>query len=198
VLNRWQGWIAAAAATLIAAALAVTDLTDAGMRRWWLAHALTTDTVSGLLVLLITVLVVDQLVRIWQLNDRAQAVAAQSAIMMAQATRSVTAVSAVVDGSGDRASALDEVRTYMVMLLVSAPVLIDGAVSRAFLEQSQGLGGELARALTVTKSKDSPTEYSRSSLDKAVASLRTASLPLLRPLGSDERVAAMGVDTNGD
>jgi hypothetical protein len=198
VLNRWQGWIAAAAATLIAAALAVTDLTDAGMRRWWLAHALTTDTVSGLLVLLITVLVVDQLVRIRQLNDRAQAVAAQSAIMMAQATRSVTAVSAVVDGSGDRASALDEVRTYMVMLLVSAPVLIDGAVSRAFLEQSQGLGGELARALTVTKSKDSPTEYSRSSLDKAVASLRTASLPLLRPLGSDERVAAMGVDTNGD
>jgi len=198
VLNRWQGWIAAAAATLIAAALAVTDLTDAGMRRWWLAHALTTDTVSGLLVLLITVLVVDQLVRIRQLNDRAQAVAAQSAIMMAQATRSVTAVSAVVDGSGDRASALDEVRTYMVMLLVSAPVLIDGAVSRAFLEQSQGLGGVLARALTVTKSKDSPTEYSRSSLDKAVASLRTASLPLLRPLGSDERVAAMGVDTNGD
>ncbi|HUD39175.1 MAG TPA: hypothetical protein VMR14_19910 [Streptosporangiaceae bacterium] len=198
MLNRWQGWIAAAAATLIAAALAVTDLTDAGMRRWWLAHALTTDTVSGLLVLLITVLVVDQLVRIRQLNDRAQAVAAQSAIMMAQATRSVTAVSAVVDGSGDRASALDEVRTYMVMLLVSAPVLIDGAVSRAFLEQSQGLGGELARALTVTKSKDSPSEYSRSSLDKAVASLRTASLPLLRPLGSDERVAAMGVDTSGD
>jgi hypothetical protein len=198
VLNRWQGWIAAAAATLIAAVLVITDLTDAGVRRWWLAHALTTDTVSGLLVLLITVLVIDQLVRIRQINDRAQAVAAQSAIMMAQATRSVTAVSAVLDGSGDRASALDELRTYMVMLLVSAPVLIDGSVSRAFLEQSQGLGGELARALTVTASKDSTSKYSRSSLDKAVASLRAASLPLLRPLSNDERVVAMGVDTSGD
>ena len=198
MLSRSQGGFGAAAVTLVTAGLIVAEIDDLGFRRWWAAHPLTTDTVGGLLVLLITVLVVDQLVRIRQLNDRAQAVAAQSAIMMAQATRSVTAVSAVVDGSGDRASALDEVRTYMVMLLVSAPVLIDGAVSRAFLEQSQGLGGELARALTVTKSKDSPSEYSRSSLDKAVASLRTASLPLLRPLGSDERVAAMGVDTSGD
>jgi hypothetical protein len=198
VLNRWQGWIAAGAATLMAAALVISDVTDEGMRRWWLRHALTTDTVSGLLVLLITVLVVDQVVRIRQHNDRAQAVAAQAAIMMAQATRSVAAVSAVLDGSGDRANALEEVRTYMVVLLVGAPVLIDENVSRAFLEQSQGLGGELARALTVTGSKDSRSEYSRSSLDDAVARLRHAYVPLLRPLSNDERAAAIGVDTSGD
>ena len=56
-------------------------------------HALTTDTVAGLLVLLITVLVADQVVRLRQINGRARAVAAQAAIMVNQAIRSAQAVS---------------------------------------------------------------------------------------------------------
>ena len=39
----------------------------------------------------------------------------------------------------------------MMMLLVSAPVLIDATVSRNFLEQAQALGGEMARALAATR-----------------------------------------------
>jgi hypothetical protein len=49
-------------------------------------------------------------------------------------------VSSVTGGSGDRGDASDGFRTYMMMLLVSAPVLIDDSVARRFLEQAQYFG----------------------------------------------------------
>jgi hypothetical protein len=192
---QWKGWIAAIAATLVTAGLVLTDISDLSFRRWFLAHALTTDTVSGLLVLLITFQVADQVVKRRQIKDRSQAIAAQTAIMMAQAERAAKAVSSVVAGSPDRDAALDEVRTYMVMLLVGAPVMIDGTISRNFLEQAQSLGGELARAMTAT-SKESRKEYSPDRLDAAVSRLREASAPLLRPFSADERLAASGLETD--
>ncbi len=130
--------------------LVVLDVTDKAMRRWWDGHALTTDTVSGLLVLLITLLVIDQVVRLRQLNARARAVAAQAAIIMTQAGRTLRSVSqAVAQGAddSDRDAASDELRTYMMMLLVGAPVLIDAQVSRSFLEQAQVVGGLMAVSL---------------------------------------------------
>ncbi len=77
---------------LVTLALILLEITDAGQRRWWSAHSLTTDTVSGLLVLLITVLVVNQLLNLRQARQRSHAVAAQAAIVVAQANRSVRAV----------------------------------------------------------------------------------------------------------
>jgi hypothetical protein len=65
--------------------------------------------------------------------------------MVSQAIRSSQAVSQALTDSGDRDAAGDEFRTYMMMLLVSAPVLIDAKASRNFLEQAQYLGGEMAR-----------------------------------------------------
>ena len=93
MLSRWQGGLAAIVITLLTAVLVVLDINDGAMRRWWDGHALTTDTVSGLLVLLITLLVVDQVVSLRQINDRARAVAAQAAIVMTQAMRASQAVS---------------------------------------------------------------------------------------------------------
>ena len=194
MLTRWRGWTAAASATVITVGLVIADLTDNDVRLWWDRHALTSDTVSGLLVLLITVLVVDQVVRLRQLNDRSQAVAAQTAIMMAQASRSTKAISAAIGESGDRNNALDEVRTYLLMLLVGAPVLIDDKVARNFLEQAQNLGGELARALAVTAAGKGG--YKSSLLDEAFTRLQAASVPLLKPLSHDERVAAAGIATD--
>ena len=95
-------------------------------------------------MLLITVLVVDQVVRLRQVSDRSRAIAAQAAIMVVQARRTVQAVTqAVAKGAADsdRDAASDELRTYMMMLLVAAPLLIDIPVSRSFLEQAQALGG---------------------------------------------------------
>jgi hypothetical protein len=71
VLTRWQGGFAAVVVTLVTFGLVILDLTDSGFRNWWADHALTTDTVAGLLVLLVTVLVVDQVVSSRQVNDRA-------------------------------------------------------------------------------------------------------------------------------
>jgi glycerol uptake facilitator-like aquaporin len=188
--TRWSGWAAALAVTLVAIALVALDVTDAGVRRWWAAHPFTTDTVAGLLVLLITLLVVDQVVARRQHRDRSRAVAAQAAIMSAQAARSARAVTTALAGSGDRSSASDEVRNYMIMLLVGAPVLIEARTSRAFLEEAQHLGGELARALTATSRQ--PAEAGRASdrVDAAARRVRSAAAPLLRQLNTDELTAA--------
>ena len=191
VLSRWQGGLAALIVTLVTGALVVLELTDHGMRRWWSGHALTTDTVSGLLVLLITLLVVDQVIRLQQINSRARAVAAQAAIMVSQAMRASQAVSAALAGSGDRDVASDEFRTYMMMLLVGAPVLIGARVSRNFLEQAQSLGGEMVRALAAARSPG-PGGYPPGRLDDAVRQLRNASAPLLQMLDPETRQAVRG------
>src|SRR5215471_2897640 len=115
---------------LVTLALVIVEVTDAGQRRWWAAHPLTTDTVAGLLVLLVTVLVVNQLLSRRQAGQRGHAVAAQAAILMAQAARSARAVSSAIGGSGDRDAASDGFRTYMMMLLTSTPVLINDPVAR--------------------------------------------------------------------
>jgi hypothetical protein len=188
--TRWQGWLAAIAAMLVAVGLVIAEISDRGLRHWWAGHALTTDTVSGLLVLLITFLVVNQVVRGRQVRDRGRAVAAQAAIVVGQAARSSQALSAALDGSGDRSAAYDEVRTYMLMLLVSAPVLIDARVSRNFLEQAQRLGGEMARVLVAMAKPAGAPAPSAARLHEAVGRLRAASGPLLQSLNVDELVAA--------
>jgi hypothetical protein len=187
VLKDWQSGFWSVIAVLAMIGLVVADVTDGALRRWWAAHALTTDTVSGVLVLLVTVLVVNQVLRRRQIRDQSKAIAAQAAIVMVQASRSSRAVSAALDGSGDRGAATDEVRTYMMMLLVGAPVLIDVRTSRSFLEEAQRLGAEMTRALTtMARGKGTP---SRAGLDDAVARLRAASKPLLQLLNTEELTA---------
>jgi hypothetical protein len=192
VLTRWQGGLATVVVTLVTLGLVILDLTDGGFRRWWVERALTTDTVAGLLVLLITVLIVDQVVGRRQVKDRSLAVAAQAAIVMSQATRASKAVSSALDGSGDRGAASEEVRTYMIMLLVGAPVLIDARVSRNFLEQAQRLAGEMAHALTTMAKTPDANVSSSARLGDAAERLRAASAPLLQLLSPEERVAAGG------
>ncbi len=191
MLSRWQGGLGALIVTLVACALVILDLTDGGLRRWWAEHALTTGTVSGLLVLLITVLVADQVVKLRQINERARAVAAQAAIVTGQAVRSAQAVAQVLAGSGSHEAAGDEFRTYMMMLLVAAPVLIDARTSRAFLEQAQALGGELVRALAAARPGDHGG-YLPGRLDDAVRQLKNASAPLLQALDQETQRAVRG------
>src|SRR5260370_486286 len=144
MLTRWRSGFGSVVVVLVMLGLVIGDLTDGGLRRWWAGHALTTDTVAGLLVVLVTVLVVDQVVSMRQVRDRSRAIAAQAAIMTDQAARSSRAVSAALERSGDRGTASDEGRTYTIILLVGAPVLIHATISRAFPGRAQ----HLRRALT--------------------------------------------------
>jgi hypothetical protein len=184
---RLIGWPAAVLAMLITLALVIGELTNAGQRRWWAARPLTTDTVAGLLVLLITVLVVNQLLNRRQTAQRGHAVAAQAAIMVAQAARSAKAVSSVTGRSGDRGAASDGLRTYMMMLLVGAPVLIDDPVARRFLEQAQYLGGVMGRTLAAIDRSPDGAAVPGDRLDDAVQQLRSAAAPLLALLSPGMR-----------
>ena len=180
--RRLLGWGAAVLAMLITLALVAGELTQAGQRRWWAGRPLTTDTVGGLLVLLVTVLVVNQLLNRRQARQRSHAVAAQAAIVGAQAARAAKAVSSVIDGSGDRGAASDGFRTYMMMLLIGAPVLIDDPVARHFLEQAQYLGGVMARTLATMDRPPDGAAVPGDGLDDAVQQLQSAAAPLLRLL----------------
>ena len=191
--NRFLGWPPAVLATLITVGLVVGELTDAGQRRWWATRPLTTDTVAGLLVLLITVLVVNQLLNRRQSRQRGHAVAAQAAIMAAQAARSAQAVSALADGSGDRDAASDGFRTYMLMLLTGAPVLINDPTARHFLEQAQYLGGLMARTLAVIGKSPKGTAVPDNDLQDAVRQLQSAAAPLLQLLTPAVRDAINGI-----
>jgi BarA-like signal transduction histidine kinase len=194
VLSRWLGGLAAAAVALVACVLVILDLTDAGLRRWWDAHALTTDTVAGLLVLMITVLVVDQVVRLRQGNSRARAVAIQVAILRTQAGIASRAVSQVLAGSGDRDIAYEEFRTYTMMVLSVAPVLIDARTSRNFLERAQDLDAALAQALSVLAPVPGHGQVLAAQLDDTLQALKSASTPLLQNLTPEMRSAVRGDD----
>ncbi len=185
--TRLLGWLAAVLPMLVTLALVVGELTDAGQRRWWATHALTTDTVAGLLVLFFTVLVVNQLLNRRQARQRGHAVAAQAAIIVAQATRSTKAVSSLIDGSGDRGAASDGLQTYMMMLMTGAPVLIDDPVARHFLEAAQYLGGVMTRIFAVIQRSPGGAAPSSDSLDDALKQLRSAATPLLQLLNPEMR-----------
>ena len=192
MLSRWLGGLAAAAVALVAGVLVILDLTDAGLRRWWDAHALTTATVTGLLVLMITVLVVDQVVRLRQGNSKARAVAVQVAILMTQANSASQAVSQVLAGSGDRDMAREEFRAYTMMLLDVAPTLIDVNTSRNFLEQAQNLDGEMALALNWFATAPGQEQFPAARLGDTVQALKSASTPLLQILTPQMRSAVRG------
>jgi hypothetical protein len=192
MFTRWQGVLAAIGITGLACVLVALDVANSGVRRWWVSHAFTTDAVAGLVVLLITLLVADQVLRLRQIKDRSQATAAQAAILRVQATRSSQAVTSLLGGSGDRDAAFDEVRTYMTMVLNAAPVLIDAEQPRHFLEQSQRLGGELLRALQAADQGSSAISGARDRVDAAFHGLRDASDPLLQRLSAGARAAAAG------
>jgi hypothetical protein len=189
MLRRWQGWFPALAVTLATVGLTILDLTDASLRRWSQERDFATSVVAGVLVLLVTTLVVDRVVRVRQLKARSYAIAAQSAIIMSQAARASKAMSAALDGAGDRDAASDELRTYLTMLLTAAPLLIDAAISRNFLEHAQKLAGELARTHATTAAGAEGSVISRAGLDEAVDQLRVALTPLLRILNLDQLAA---------
>jgi hypothetical protein len=194
VIKGWQAGLATIVVTLVTSALIVLDLSDGAFRRWWSARAFTTDAVGGLLVVLITVVIVNQALALRQQRERSRATAAQTAIVLSQAVRATQAVIAGRNSS-DRATASDEARTYMTMLMIAAPILIEAKAPRDFLEQAQALGGQLAATLSPVAKRYLQTAPSHAELEQALQQLETAAAPLLAPLTPEERAAAGGEET---
>ena len=181
-------WVGAFVVSVVALGLAVLDILDGAVHRWWAEHAFTNSLVSGLLVLLVTVLVADRVIHVRQLRDRSRAIAAQAAIVLTQAARTVQLTDAVLDGNGDTGAAGDALQSYGTMLLIAAPLLIDASTSRAFLEQAQRLAGELIRVVHAHR-KGTAGDAERKRLNQAVDSLRDSARPLMAILTPQQREA---------
>ncbi len=144
------------------------------------------------MVLGLTVLVVNQVLTRRQFADRSRVVAVQAGFVLGQARRCVQAVRSLQTGEGDRDTAADESRSYSLMLMVAAPILIDSPVARDFLDQAQRLAEEVARILALPKHAGPSLSGETSGLDEATEKLRAAAGPLLDVLTSSERSLVQG------
>jgi hypothetical protein len=185
MLRQWLAWSWAVIVMVITVALVTLDLTDRTFRHYWYLHSFTSSVLSGLLVLLLTVLIVDRVAKMRQLRNQAWAMGAQAAVIVAQGARAADAITTASPSDEDREAAGDELRTYTQMLLVSAPILIGADIPRSFLETAQRLAGQLYRALSDAGEKPVPKQ----ALDAAVDQLRAAAAPLLQALNQAQRVA---------
>lgn len=195
MLERYRDWSGAVTVMVITAALVILDVSDASVHEYWSRHAFTASVVSGVLVLLLTLLIVDRVIRMRQLKNQSRAIAAQAAVIVGQASRTVDAITRTSPSAEDREQAYDELRTYTQMLLISAPLLIDAKVPRTFLETAQRLAGQLYRAL---QPGGGPAERTTTELDGLVKQLRDAASPLLQILSSEQRAAVSSDDGGQD
>lgn len=195
MLRRYLPWSGALTVLVLTAVFVVLDVTDASVHRYWAQHAFTASVLSGVLVLALTVLIVDRVARYRQVKNQSRVVAVQAAIILGQAERAADAID-TSSSADDRDDAYDQFRTYTQMLLTSAPVLIDAAGPRAFLEEAQRIAGQMVRALG--DSKDHDGEQPKPRIDDAVKKLRADAAPLLAVLNPQQRVAVTaGQDDSG-
>jgi hypothetical protein len=68
--------------TLLTSALIVLGLNDGTLRRWWSGRAFTTGAVAKILVVLITVLIINQILRLHRQRERSRATAAQIGVVL--------------------------------------------------------------------------------------------------------------------
>ena len=186
MLRGYRAWWGALIVMVITAGLVVLDITAGPVHRFWSRHAFTSNVLAGVCVLLLTVLIVDRVIRIRQLKNQSRAVGAPAALIVAQASRAADAVTRAGRSAEDRDEASGEVRTYTQMLLTSAPLLIEARDPRAFLEAAQHVAAELFRAL---HAEDEQLEPTKAKLDHAVKQLDAAAAALLKALSSEQRAA---------
>ena len=190
-IRQWTPWSGAVTVMVVTIVLVVLDVTDASIHRYWSRHSFTSSVLSGVLVLLLTVLIVDRVARMRQLRSQSRAIAATTAVIVAQASRTVDVITRPSPSADDRDQASAELRTYTEMLLTSAPLLIDASVPRTFLETAQRLAGQLFRAVQASED-GKPADSAQ--LNAQVGRLRDAAAPLLAALSPQQRAAVSSDD----
>lgn len=183
-----RAWLFTVSVAPLLVALVVLDIADRPVRRWFDEHEFTTSALTGLLLLLITVLIVNRVLRVRQLRERAQVTAAQAAIIVSQARRVAQLVRLAADDAAEWETASEEMRTYLTMLLISSPVLIEARESRRFLEAAQRLAAVLSRVLKTTAEGPLTRELD-ARLTEVTEQVRASVEPLLARLATAQRVA---------
>jgi hypothetical protein len=187
-----RDWAAAVSVLVLTIVAVVLDIADASVRNFWSRHSFTSSVVSGLLVLLLTVLFVDRVNQARKIKDQSRAVGVQASVIVVQAGRAADAITRASPTDEDRDEAAQELRTYMQMLLTSAPILIEARDSRAFLEGAQQTAGELFRALRVRGDDENADVSGR--VAAAIEQLQSAAAPVVVQLNREERAAVASGD----
>lgn len=182
--GRHREWAAALFVLVLTLVAVGLDIGDGSVRQFWSRHPFTSSVVAGVLVLLLTVLIFDRVNRIRQITAQSRAIGVQAAVIVAQAERAAGAITRPFDSQKDRDEASQELRTYMQMLLTSAPVLIDARTSRAFLEVAQQTAAKLYRAMRETA--DGGDEDVAARIKNAVDQLHQGAAPLLEQLDREQ------------
>jgi hypothetical protein len=185
----WSGALTVMAVTVI---LVTLDIAVASVHRYWSRHSFTSSVLAGVLVLLLTVLIVDQVARIRQLRNQSRAIAIQAATIVAQAQRTADTIVDTSPSAEDREAAENELRSYIQMLFTSAPVLIGAAAPRAFLETAQRAAGQLGAVLREAGAES--VEHKKARVDAATNQVRRAAAPLIATLDREQLNAAFGSD----
>jgi hypothetical protein len=193
--TRLREWFAALSVLALTAVAVVLDIVDASVRGFWSRHSFSSSVVSGLLVLLLTVLFVDRVNRARKVKDQSRAVGVQAAVIVAQAGHAADAITRPSTTDDDRDEASQELRTYMQMLLTSAPLLIEARNSRTFLEVAQQTAAEFLGSLRDRAADESIDVSAR--VEAALEQLHLASAPVVVQLNREER-AAVASDAAGD
>ena len=92
MLKRWlalsggpRAWSGAVTVLALTTVLVVLDISVGSVHRYWSRHSFTSSVLSGLLVLLLTVLIVDRVTRFRRIRDQSRAIAAQAAAPLLRA-----------------------------------------------------------------------------------------------------------------
>ena len=78
MLRQWLAWSWALIVMAITGVLVVLDISDRTVHRFWSQHSFSSSVLSGLLVLLLTVLVVDRVNRRRQLRNQSRLMSLRS------------------------------------------------------------------------------------------------------------------------
>ncbi|HEX3617765.1 MAG TPA: hypothetical protein VHU61_14590 [Solirubrobacteraceae bacterium] len=190
--DHWREWLAALLVLVLTVVAVVLDIADSTVRNFWYRHSFTSSVVAGLLVLLLTVLLVDRVNRMRKIKDQSRAIGVQAAVIVVQAGRAADAITRASPTEEDRDEAGQELRTFMQMLLTSAPVLIEARASRRFLEVAQQTAGEFFRALRLRADDENADVSAR--VAAAVEQLHQVSAAVVVPLNREERAAVASGD----
>lgn len=176
--------------TVVLVSLVATDLWAPAIQRFWNRHSLTSSVVSGVLVLAVTALVVDEVIARRQRKERAVSVAVQALIVYGQARRVWHSI--VADGGPDVAGEpSQELRTLAGMLLTASPSLFDDPDARLFLEATERFSAAAVQLLAAAR-REGTAAATGGPLASAMGQMQTAVSPMLARLPARDRDLLQG------
>jgi hypothetical protein len=175
--------VAAITVAIALLALISMDLMFRDLRVWWDVHSFTSDVVSNLLVVAITVLIIDDIVARRRRRDRAFSVAIQVLIIYQQAVRTYEAAITQGEESSGSSDPSRELRNLAALLLPSSANLFEDPAARQFLVEVERFTGSVFRSVAPKRGREDRRD-ARELLTSSMSDLQATADPLIERLPS--------------